>query len=65
MKDQHCHLIELDYIMQKIDIFKEMRSQKNKAILDATKINPVNLHGDRVISDQRNDKVDKLKIWLK
>ena len=42
-----------------------MRTKKSKAILDATKVNPVNLHGDRQISGPIQDKkLDRLKPWL-
>jgi hypothetical protein len=42
-----------------------MKSKKSKAILDATKVNPVNLHGDRVIGYQNsNRQIKRLRPWL-
>jgi hypothetical protein len=45
MKEKHCHLIELDHVFNNINKFSSLRQKKNKAILDATSVNPVNLHG--------------------
>jgi hypothetical protein len=50
LKDRHSHMIEIDFIMKNIITYTAMKNKKSKAILDATKVNPVNLHGDRVIS---------------
>ena len=47
-----------------------MRKQQNQAILDATKFNPYNLHGERTVNapsdptgkDEKT--VKRLKTWL-
>ena len=43
MKEKHCHLIELDAIFANINKFSSMKQKKNKAILDAASVNPLNL----------------------
>ena len=43
-----------------------MKSKKSKAILDATKVNPVNLEGDRVLgANYSNVQIKRLRPWLK
>lgn len=67
LKERHSHIVDIDFIMGNINSYIIMKSKNSKAILDATKVNPVNLHGDRVISEQRavNKQLDRLKPWMK
>jgi hypothetical protein len=52
--------------MKSINTYTTLKNKKSKAILDATKINPVNLDGDRVIGQEDEKKsLNKLKPWLK
>ena len=67
MKNSHCGLIELPYIMQNIKKYYNLRKQLSQALLDATQINPVNLEGERItetIKDEGISKKQKLKPWL-
>ena len=71
MKERHCHLIDLEYIVSHINKYYIMCKSQNKAMLDATKINPHNLHcGDRKVNGvgdsglQTENKVAKLRPWL-
>ena len=70
MKNKHCHSIDLDEIISDINKFQLAKKLANAAILDATRMNPVNLHGDRKISSSTGTngefekRFDKLKPWL-
>jgi hypothetical protein len=56
MKERHSDMINLELIMKSINTYTMMKTKKSKAILDATKINPVNLDGERVIGFQNHNK---------
>ena len=70
MREKYAHLIDLDEIVADINKFSLAKKMSNQAILDATKMNPVNLHGDRKVAgagEQNSNfekKFDKLKPWL-
>ena len=50
MQEKHSHLIDLDEIVADINKFQLAKKLSNNAILDATKMNPVNLHGERKVA---------------
>lgn len=70
MKELHCHMIELDFIVSNINKYYNMRKLQSQALLDATKINPGILQegeGRGMSNDTTNKeglKLAKLKPWL-
>ena len=66
MKEQHGKTIDLQYITNNIYKYYIERKRQSLALLDATKFNPVNLHGDRKITnDNVSQKFEKVKPWLR
>ena len=68
MKRNHCHLIDLQNIASNINKYYTMKKKQSLAILDATKLNPVNLHNlDRKsddVVDEMNTRINRLVPWL-
>lgn len=68
IKKKHCHLIDLNYIIKNINKYKDIKSKRAQALLDATKCNPVNLHSDRELNHTFDSssvpRIAKIKLWL-
>ena len=60
----------MNTIAARINKFNILRKQQNQALLDATKFNPYNLHGERQVNalsdptSKDDKKVQRLKPWL-
>lgn len=68
MKQKHCHLIQLSTIESAIKKVYKLKSKQNKALLDATKLNPVNLHSLHRTAEnhdnEMNTRIGRLVPWL-
>ena len=64
MKKRHCLMVQLDHISNKINNHYAERKMQARAVLDAAKVNPVNLYGERKFSHD-SQQLGRLKPWLK
>jgi hypothetical protein len=61
-------MIDLDNVSASINKFYTMKKKQSLALLDATKLNAVNLHSlDRTVDDrvdEMNTRINRLVPWL-
>jgi hypothetical protein len=61
-------MIDLDNVSASINKFYTMKKKQSLAVLDATKLNAVNLHSlDRTVDDrvdEMNTRINRLVPWL-